>query len=77
MDQLIKTGKVSRGYIGVTLEALRPDLASNSGLQEHHGAVVAEVTPGGPGAKAGLQQYDVITAIDGQKVMDSYDLTMR
>jgi serine protease Do len=77
MDQLIKSGKVSRGYIGVTLEAIRPDLASNLGLPNTNGAVVTEVTPGAPGAKAGLQQYDVITAIDGQKVMDSSDLTVK
>ena len=77
MDQLIKSGKVSRGYIGVTLEAIKPDLASQLGLPNTNGAVVTEVTPGEPGAKAGLQQYDVITAIDGSKVQDSSDLTFK
>jgi serine protease Do len=77
MDQLIKNGKVSRGFIGVTLEPVNADLAQQFGLSNTNGAIVTDVTPGQPGAKAGLKSGDVITAIDGQKVTDSTDLTMK
>jgi len=76
MSQIEKTGKVSRGYLGVSLQGLNPDLAQHFGLKTSQGALIAEVTPNGPGAKAGLKQGDVITAIDGKKVEGSDDLTM-
>jgi serine protease Do len=76
MDQIMKTGKVSRGYMGVTLQNVSPDLATQLGLKEAKGAVVGDVTPSAPGAKAGLKSMDVITAIDGKKVDGSDDLTM-
>jgi serine protease Do len=76
MDQIIKTGKVSRGYIGVTLQALSPELAQQFGLKDTHGAAVTDVSPGGPGEKAGLKTGDVITAINGAKVQDSNELTL-
>jgi len=75
-DQLIKGGKVSRGYMGVRLQSLNADMAQAMNLKDSKGAVVASLTPGDPGAKAGLQQGDVITAIDGKKVEGSDDLTM-
>ncbi|MGI8962515.1 MAG: DegQ family serine endoprotease [Bryobacteraceae bacterium] len=76
MDQIMKSGKVSRGYMGVTLQNLTPDLAQQFGLKEPHGAIVGDVTPGAPGAKGGLKSGDVVTAIDGKKVEGSDDLTM-
>ena len=76
MDQIMKTGKVSRGYMGVTLENLNPDLAKAFNVKEAHGAVIGDVTPGAPGDKAGLKSGDVITAIDGKKVEGPDDLTM-
>ncbi len=76
MDQLIKTGKVSRGYMGVSLQNMDPALAQSLGIKGDKGAVVGDVTPGAPGAKAGLKSMDVITAINGKKVDGSDDLTM-
>jgi Do/DeqQ family serine protease len=76
MDQIMKSGKVSRGYMGVTLEALTPDLAQAFGVKEAHGAVVGDITADAPGAKAGLKSGDVITAIDGKRVEGPDDLTM-
>jgi serine protease Do len=76
MDQIMKSGKVSRGYMGVTLGSLTPDLAQAFGTKDAHGAVVGDVTPGAPGAKAGLQSGDVITAIDGKRVENPDELTM-
>jgi Do/DeqQ family serine protease len=77
MDQLLKSGKVSRGYIGVLLQSVTPDVAQQFGLKDTHAAVITEVTPGKPGAKAGLQVGDAIVGIDGQKVEDSSDLTLK
>ncbi|MBV9303884.1 MAG: Do family serine endopeptidase [Acidobacteriaceae bacterium] len=77
MDQIMKTGKVSRGYMGVSLQPVTPELAQQFGLKTgERGAIVADVTPGAPGSKAGLKSGDVITAIDGKKVEGSDDLTM-
>ncbi len=76
MDQIVKTGKVSRGYMGVTLGQLTPDLAQKFGVSDTHGALVNDVSAGGPGAKAGLQPGDVVTAIDGNKVEDYNELTL-
>jgi serine protease Do len=76
LEQIEKTGKVSRGYMGVTLESVTPELAPHFGLSEPHGAIVGSVTPKAPGANAGLKNGDVITAIDGKKVQGSDDLTL-
>jgi serine protease Do len=76
MDQLMKNGKVTRGYIGVTLQDLTPALSQQFGLPNDHGAIVGNVTPGAPGEKAGLKSGDVITQIDGKSVENSDELTM-
>jgi serine protease Do len=76
MDQIMKNGKVSRGYMGVTLQDVTADNAPLLGLKEAHGALIGNVSPNGPGAKAGLQSGDVVTAIDGRPVEGMEDLTM-
>jgi serine protease Do len=63
--------------MGVSLQGISPDLASQFGLKNDHGAIVGDVTPGKPGEKAGLKSGDVIVKIDGEEVKDSNDLTMR
>ena len=75
-DQLLHGGKVSRGYMGVTLGNVTEDKAPFFGLKDTKGSIVGDITPNGPGAKAGLQSGDVITAIDGKKVDGPDDLTM-
>ena len=74
VDQLIRNGKVSHGHIGVAINDVTPENAKFFGDQAVVGAVVSEIEPDSPGAKAGLQVGDVITAIDGQKVSDSGEL---
>ena len=75
LDQLVKNGKVSRGYMGVSLQAISPDLATQFGLKNDHGAIVGDVTPGKPGEKAGLKSGDVIVKINGSAVSDCSDFT--
>ena len=74
MDQLITTGKVTRGYLGVVIQPVTPDLAQEFKLPNQSGALVSEVTPASPGAKAGLKEGDVITEFNGKKVADNRQL---
>ena len=73
-DQLQKYGKVSRGRLGVAIQGLDADLAQNFGLDKPNGALVANVEPGSPAEKAGLQPGDVVLGVNGQKVDSSADL---
>ena len=78
VDQLKKSGRVARGYLGVQVQAVTPEVASAMGLKEgSKGALVASVVPDGPAARGGFQQGDVITAINGQVVEDQRDLTRK
>jgi serine protease Do len=77
MEQLVKSGKVTRGYMGAYLQGLDADVAKGFGLKDANGALVDSVEPGKPADKAGLKQGDVITAIDGQPVDSANTLTNR
>jgi len=70
VDQLVDKGKVVRGWLGVALQPLSPDLAQSLGLAGTNGAVVGSTIAGSPAAQAGLQQGDVIVAYDGTPVDD-------
>jgi len=74
MDQLMKTGKVRRGMLGVTIQSIDADLASSLNLPAARGAIVTSVTAGGPAERAGLKRGDVITAINKQPVVDNNTL---
>src|SRR5476649_671861 len=75
--QLQDHGRVARGWLGVEIQSVSPEIASSLGLKEPKVAIVASVVPGGPAAKAGFEQGDVVTAIDGKQVADSRDLTRK
>jgi len=78
MDQLTKTGKISRGYIGAGIQDLTPALTRAFKLPANTtGAVIREVEPGSPSARAGLQAGDVVTAIDNVPVLDSNSLKLK
>jgi serine protease Do len=70
MRQLIKSGKVQRGMIGVTVQPVSPDVAKSLGLTAARGAIVTEVRPETPAERAGVKQGDVILSLDG-KAIDS------
>lgn len=74
MDQLLATGQVHRGQLGVGIQPVTSDLASSLGLSDVRGVVVNQVTAGGPAEKAGVKTEDVITAFNGAAVNDSNDL---
>ena len=71
MDELVKNGKVSRGYLGVSITGATPDLAKEYSLGAARGAVVTSVQRNSPAAKAGLEEGDVITKINGAEVRSS------
>jgi serine protease Do len=73
--QLRSSGEVTRGWLGVTIQDLKGDLAEYYGLKGKSGALVASVVPGDPADRAGIQPKDIITAVDGKKVTSSRDLT--
>ena len=77
MEQILKTGKVTRGYLGIMIQEVTPDLAKAFNLPWAQGALVGDVTADSPGAKAGLQKGDVITALNGQPISDYSDLRLR
>ncbi len=72
--QLISTGKVSRGYIGAQVQDVTKDIAESLGMTGK-GALVAELTPGGPAERAGLKAGDLVTQVNGEKVESATDLT--
>ena len=71
MDQLLKTGKVRRGMLGVTIQSIDADLASSLNLPAARGAIVTSVSPGGPAERAGVKRGDVITSVNNQAVADN------
>jgi serine protease Do len=73
--QLISGGKVTRGYLGATIQNVTPEIAESMGIAGRKGALVAELVPGGPAEKSGLRSGDVVVAINGVKVEDASDLT--
>jgi serine protease Do len=75
IEQLREHGKVSRGWLGVQIQEVSPAIAKNLGLPNEHGALVADVTKGGPAEKAGFQQGDVIESFAGQHITKLRDLT--
>ena len=73
-DQLVKDGKVTRGYVGVYIQEITQELAKSFDLDTPEGALVTKVEKGSPAEKAGLKPGDVIVAVNGQKVSSSIHL---
>ncbi|HEY1751326.1 MAG TPA: trypsin-like peptidase domain-containing protein [Caulobacteraceae bacterium] len=74
-QQLISKGKITRGYIGATIQSLSDDLAQSWGLGDRKGAQVTDVIPGGPAQKAGLAAGDVVVAVNGVPVKSNVEMT--
>ena len=74
MDSIIKHGKVIRGWLGVSIQNLTPDLAKSLGIKETEGALIAGVENSSPADKAGLKRGDLITEMNGKKITDATTL---
>lgn len=70
MDQLEKKGKVTRGWLGVTIQELTPELSQKFGLKNGKGALVGDVAKGSPAEKAGIRRGDIILELNGKAVKD-------
>jgi serine protease Do len=74
VDQLVKYGKVMRGWLGITIQNLTAELSQKFNLKDTNGALVTEILKGSPADKAGLVRGDVITEFNGKKVADADNL---
>jgi serine protease Do len=77
LPQLRGRGRVSRGYVGITLRELDPDLRQSLRLGPVEGALVQDVAADSPGERAGIRPYDIITSVDGEAIQTNDDLIRR
>ncbi len=76
LPDLKAKGKVTRGWLGISVQDISEDIAKNMKLKERSGALIADVFKGDPADKAGLKAGDVITEINGKKIKDTHELLM-
>ena len=74
LPQLARNGKVVRGYVGVSLQRITPDIAESLGIAKSGGALINEVEKGGPAQRAGIKVGDVIVKFDGKEIENAADL---
>jgi serine protease Do len=74
IPQLVNSGEVTRGYLGVSVQSITPELAQAMKLGERQGALVSDVVLGSPAAKAGIHQGDIIVGFNSETVKESRDL---
>jgi serine protease Do len=74
IPQLVAEGEVTRGYLGVNIQSITPELAKALGVEDSQGALVADVVSGSPADKGGIKRGDIITQWDGKAVKDNHDL---
>ncbi|MHB8910528.1 MAG: DegQ family serine endoprotease [Syntrophales bacterium] len=76
LPDLKAKGKVTRGWLGISVQDISEDIAKNMKLKDRSGALIADVFKGDPADKAGLKSGDVITEINGKKIKDTHELLM-
>ena len=74
MDSITKHGKVIRGWLGVSIQNLTPELAKSLGIKEREGALIGGIESGSPAEKAGLKRGDLVTEMNGKKITDVTNL---
>jgi len=74
MEQIIREGSVTRGWVGIEVQDLTPELAESFSLKNAHGALIAGVLKGGPADNGGVRPGDVLLAVNGKQVSDSASL---
>ncbi|MGQ0742574.1 MAG: DegQ family serine endoprotease [Alphaproteobacteria bacterium] len=75
--QLREHGAVARGWLGVQIQNLTPEMAASLGISDANGAIVSRVVPGSPAVSAGFHQGDVVTSMNGRDIEDNRDLTRK
>ena len=71
MEQIVRTGSVTRGWIGVEVQDISPELAESFNLPTTNGTLIAGVQPGGPAERAGIRRGDILMAVESREVTDS------
>lgn len=74
MEQLVKTGEVKRGFLGVNIQDLNPELAEAFGLEKQQGAIISRIIKNSPAEKAGLKAGDIILSIENKPIKNASDL---
>ena len=77
MEQLIETGEVKRGFLGVSMQDISPSLAEAFGLKRQQGAIINQVLVDSPAEKAGLKTGDIVLSVDGENIRNAADLRNR
>ncbi|MGA1875875.1 MAG: DegQ family serine endoprotease, partial [bacterium] len=75
LTELREKGKITRGWLGLMIQKVTPELAKSFGLKENKGALVADIVEGSPAEKAGIRQGDVIISFDGKEINEYADLS--
>lgn len=76
-DQILKHGRVIRGYLGVVIQPVTPAIQQAMGLKDINGALVGDVSPNSPASRAGIARGDVIVSLNGQPVASSQELRLK
>jgi serine protease Do len=74
VDSLIKNGKVVRGWLGISIQDLTPDLAKQFGIDGSSGVLIADIVEGGPAEKVGIKQGDLIVELNGKTMASTKEL---
>jgi serine protease Do len=77
MEQILKQGKVIRGYLGAWIQPVTPEIAKAFGLSKPEGALLGDVEPGTPAARAGLERGDIVVALNGEPVTDTSQFRLK
>jgi serine protease Do len=77
MDQILKHGKVVRGYLGAWIQAVTPQIARSFNLPKTEGVLLSDIAPNGPAAKAGLAKGDIVLQMNGQPVNEPTDFQLK
>jgi serine protease Do len=76
MDQILKNGRVVRGYLGAWIQPVTPDISKAFGLKENYGALLGDVDPSGPAGKSGLQRGDIVLEMNGKRITETHDFRL-
>jgi serine protease Do len=77
MTQILKNGRVIRGYLGAWIQPVTPEIAKAFGLSKSQGALLGDVSPDGPAGKSGLQRGDVVLELNGQPITETKDFRLK